>query len=440
MSKRNKYLILAGVGILLVVLLFFLPKKNSDGKESSDDPKSEVNEGNKSDSSVIKKPVNPAGTYLLYNLLKKYSKTKSIRTLQTTHDRDLSALLPMTNENGYPNLYVSISESFFPKKKDLNYLEKFVSAGNYAMISSEDFSANFSKEIFGKNYLINYYFYDTSIYVHFNHPEFSSQDDLTLYSEELNFHGHPKYRHYGYFYDEYIDDETIKISGFDDHTNCVMIPYGDGFFIIHTQPYNFSNINVARKDGKTNAENIYSHYPYNNIYWHQNFGKYSEYRGIPKPKVKKQLPQIPKSSPLEYILENPMLFMAFILTLIGLAIYMLVFSKRQQRIIPPIEANSNTSLEFLDIISKLYYSQKQHNKLVNHMLNIFVTFVREHYYINLTTKQPDLMLRLSEKSGIEEAKIKSIIEKFRSAKSKQFSEQELIDLYVELEYFYQHCN
>lgn len=424
-----------GVGVLLVVLLYFLAFNPS----SQSDEEAPVI-GNKADSSVIKKPVNPTGTYLLYNLVKKYSKTKSIQTIQTTSEKTLFDLLPLTNTNGYPNLYVSLAEKYKLKTADYEHLTNFVSAGNYAMISAEEFTNTFTNEVMDEKFVTTTYFYDTNIYVHFNHPDFKSQQDLRLLTGDINLHGNPIYLDFGFFRDELITEDMIKISESQSHVNCVMLPFGDGFFVIHTQPHNFSNMNIVRKDGKVNAENIFSHFPYNNIYWHQNFGKYSEYRGQPKPKEKKQPQKYSRSSPLEFIISNPMLFTAFVLILIGLLLYVLVYSKRQQRIIPPVESNNNTSLEFLDVVSKLYYQQKQHNKLVNHMLKIFVTFVRERYYINLTTKQSDLPKRLSEKSGIEEARIKELIDRFRSAKSKQFSEQELIDLYVELEYFYQHCN
>lgn len=418
----------------MVLLYFFASGSDSDSEETS------PTLGNKADSSVIKKPVNPAGTYILYNLVRKYSKTKSIRTIQTTNEKYLDDVLPLTSHNGYPNLYVALGEDYSIKKTDYEYLLDFVSAGNYAMIAAEEFSNGFTNRLIDEKFVTTPYFYDTIISIHFNHPDFKSQENLKLYAEQLNFHGKLKYRDFGFFRDEIITDEMIKISGSDNHVNCLMVPYGDGFLIINTQPYNFSNINASRKDGKIYAENVFSHFPYTNVYWHSYYGKYSEYRGIPNPKKKKIPYKIPRSSPLEFILKNPMLFMAFMLIIIGLTIYVLVYSKRQQRIIPPIESNNNSSLEFLDIVSKLYYQQKQHNKLVNHMLQIFVTFVRERYFINLTTKHPDLPLRLSEKSGIEEEKIKDIIERFRSAKSKQFNEQELIDLYVQLEYFYQHCN
>lgn len=434
MSKRSKYLILAGVGITIVVLLYFLASGNSGTSN-----KEEVID-NKADSSVVKKPINPSGTFLLYNLIKKYTKTKSIQTIQTTDEKRLHDLLPMQHENDFPNLYISISENYNVKKSDYDYMLDFVSAGNYAFISAEKFSNSFCNKLIGDKYITTVYFYDTAININFIHPDFADQGNLVLQCDELNYHGKPKYREFGFFRDDALYNETIKISELSGHVNCIMVPYGDGFVILHSQPYNFSNVNLAIIDGKTNAENIFSHYPYNNVYWHQNFGKYSEYRGVPKPKQKKQPHKISRSSPLEYILENPMLFMAFILILIGLLLYIIVFSKRQQRIIPPIEPNDNSSLEFLDVVSKLYYQQKQHNKLVNHMLNIYVAFVRDRYYINLTTKQPDLPKRLSEKSGIEEERITQLINTFRSAKSKQFSEQELIDLYIQLEYFYQNCN
>lgn len=392
------------------------------------------------DTTQISKPVNPSGTYLLYNLLKQYEKTVSIKTIQTTDTISLEDILPLDDYNSSPNLYVSISEAFYLTKTDRNHLLDFVSEGNYAIISTHDFSYKMTQELFGYDDVTASYYYDTAIQINYLHPQFKNKNDLNIVNEDINFHGKPKYKDFLFFNDWRLDEDIISISGNKEYLNCVMLKYGDGFFILHTQPGNFSNVNIARKDGKTNAENIFSHFPKNNIYWHQNFGKYSEYRGIPRPKENKQPKKNSRSSPLQFILEQPALLAAFILLIVGTVLYMLVFSKRQQKIIPPIESNENSSLEFMDIVSKLFFQQKQHNKLVNHMVQIFISFLRERYYINLAQKDPNVITRISEKSGIDEYRIRDIINTLKSAKTKRFTEQELIDLHVQLEYFYKHCN
>ena len=63
MKQSHKYLVLAGTLIALVILFFFvgLPSEGNSQKE----PVVSL----KKDSLIIKKPVNPSGTFLLYQLL-----------------------------------------------------------------------------------------------------------------------------------------------------------------------------------------------------------------------------------------------------------------------------------------------------------------------------------------------------------------------------------
>lgn len=431
MNKNTKYLIIGGAILLLLFGVYYF--SNSSGSQNE-------SEKTKKDTTEVGKPINPTGTYLLYNLLKSYEKTISIKTIQTTDSITLESLLPKENINGKPNLYINISEYFYLNHEDRNYLIDFVKEGNYAFISADIFATYFSQDFTDYSNFIDYYFYDTLLYVNFEHPNLRKNEPLELLNEEINFHGHPKYTVYPFFDDSKLNTSHIRISSSDGHYNCLMKAYGNGFMIVHTQPGNFSNINIATKDGKINAENIFSHFSDNNIHWHQNFGKYSEYRGIPKPKTNKVPPQNSRKSPLEYIISHPALFTAFILILIGLVIYMIVFSKRKQKIIPPIPANANSSLEFIDVVSKLYFQQKQHNKLVNHMFLIFVAFLRDKYYINISKKDPQIVTRISEKSGISEEKIKEIFTTFKKAKTNKFTEKELIELHIMLEYFYKKCN
>jgi len=431
LKNNSKYIVIGGILVIVLVLIYFLNGSSA----SSDGDKS-----NQKDTTKISKPVNPAGTYLLYNLLKKYEKTTSIQTIQTTDTISLEDLLPLENFNLEPNLYVSISESFYLNGRDRNYLMDFVYEGNYAIISSQDFGTKLTQEFFGYDDITASYYYDTAIHINYLHPQFKNKTDLVILNEDINFHGRSIYKDFLFFNDWRLGNDYISISGSHEYLNCIMIPHGEGFFILHTQPGNFSNVNIARKDGKTNAENIFSHFPKNNIYWHQNFGKYSEYRGIPQPKKSKPPKKSSRSSPLQFIISQPALLAAFVLLIAGMLLYMLVFSKRRQKIIPPVESNENSSMEFMDIVSKLYFQQKQHNKLVNHMIQIYISFLRERYYINLAQKDPKIVTRIAEKSGIDEERIKNILTTFKSAKTKRFTEQELIDLHVQLEYFYKNCN
>ncbi len=433
MDSKNKYLILGGALIALIALVYFM-------QTGANGSKNDLPEG--SDTTSIQKPINPAGTYVLYNLLKNFDNTASIETFQTSKEDKLKDLLPLEFINGLPSLYISISPEFYLKNSDIEHLNKFVENGNYALISTQQFSSNFTDKLLHNNSVSNISVVDTVVSVNFLHKDYKQPKPLNLYSEELNFHGYSKYKDWYCFNDNTLSQTKVIALTQDEqgNTSAILIKHGKGAYLLQSQPSNFSNVNLSRSDGKKYAENLFSHFPDNNIKWHQNFSKYSNYRGLPKPKKKTDPTKLQRTSPLQFILKTPALFAALILIMAGLFLYMAVFSKRRQKIIPPIESNNNTSMEFVSVVSTLYFQQKQHNKLVKHLLQIFRTFILEHYYINLNSKRSDTIDLISEKSNISKEKITDIIKTFKKAKNSQFKEQDLIELYTKLDYFYKHCN
>ena len=229
-----------------------------------------------------------------------------------------------------------------------------------------------------------------------------------------------------------------------DYPICIRLKYGKGFFIIHSTPAAFSNYNMFNKGGKYHAEVVLSHLPKGNIYWHHDFGKHSPYRGIPQPTYSEQGSSnevnYPKSSPLQYIMMVPSLFTALILLMVGVLLYMIFQSKRRQRIIPTIESNENSSLEFVQTISTLYFQQKRHDKLIKHKELIFLSFLRQHYHVSSPIITPDFITKVAQKSGVGEKHIKDIFTTLVKGKeNKNVTESELISLYNKLEYFYKNC-
>ena len=94
MRLSKKYLILGGALILALVLVYFLGR----GRQSSSGIKKNY-EASQNDSLIIKKPINPTGTFLLYHLLKNYKNTSSLQKIQTSREASLSELLPKEQKN-----------------------------------------------------------------------------------------------------------------------------------------------------------------------------------------------------------------------------------------------------------------------------------------------------------------------------------------------------
>ncbi len=83
MALSKKYLILGGALIMALVLVYFF----GGGRQSNSGIKNN-SEASRNDSLIIKKPINPTGTFLLYQLLKNYKNTSSLQKIQTSQDAD----------------------------------------------------------------------------------------------------------------------------------------------------------------------------------------------------------------------------------------------------------------------------------------------------------------------------------------------------------------
>ena len=87
------------------------------------------------------------------------------------------------------------------------------------------------------------------------------------------------------------------------------------------------------------------------------------------------------NSPLKYILSQPPLAWGWYI-LLGMAVLYLIFrAKRRQRVIPVLEKNENTSLEFINTIGRLYFIQNNHRQLALEKMKLFLGFIREHYHL-----------------------------------------------------------
>ena len=442
MGRAKKYLILGGALIVMFVLVYFL------GRDSQSNSSIKNTFGSsRVDSLIIKKPINPEGTFLLYHLLKNHKTTSSLQKIQTSPGVSLSELLPKEKKNDCNNIYCAIAEDVHLNDVDSDWLLEFVEAGNCAFIACENLSSKLRTAISDNSYFRFNSYYDTSFVLNFYHPKYLHDYPIEIKNAELNSHRYPTYKNWRYFLDTDLGREFVRIAynNTRDYPVCIRLQYGKGVFIIHSAPSAFSNYNMFNEGGKYHSEVIFSHLPKGNIYWHHDFGKYSPYRGVPQPTYSEQESSnkvnYPKSSPLQYIMRVPALFTALILLIIGILLYMIFQSKRRQQIIPTMESNDNSSLEFVQTVSVLYFQQKRHDKLIKHKELIFLSFLRQHYHVSSPKITPDFITKVAQKSGIAENHVKDIFTTLsRGKENRNVSENELINLYNKLEYFYKHCH
>src|SRR5690606_643587 len=140
---------------------------------------------------------------------------------------------------------------------------------------------------------------------------------------------------------------------------------------------------------------------------------------------------------LAVLLQYPGL-KAGLLTAIGaLLVFILMESRRKQRIIPVIPAVQNDSLEFIKTIGRLYHEKGDHKNLVQKMSQYFLDHVRSKFYIRTQNLDENFIKSLHQKSGYPEFELKEITDFILFVEtSPAISENQMARFHKELEKFY----
>ncbi len=200
------------------------------------------------------------------------------------------------------------------------------------------------------------------------------------------------------------------------------IEYGDGQIYLHTIPDMFCNVYSKQDYYRHQYNEIISHLDADRVILQNKKHKFNFFDNSPK------------ESPIQFILSTPSLKWAYYLTLFSLLLFTIFRSKRLQRIIPTIEKEENTSLQYINTISKIYQSQNQNNKLVDRIREVFLQKMKAKYYLDPNTD--NFVESLSKKSKVKEEDINKILHKLNSARSSDFTDDQLIVLYKQIESFY----
>lgn len=137
-------------------------------------------------------------------------------------------------------------------------------------------------------------------------------------------------------------------------------------------------------------------------------------------------------SPLRFVLSKRSFRWTIYLLLALMAIYFLAESRRKMRAVPLVEKKKNTTLDFVDTISRLYRSSNRNDKMRDKMEANFYSYVEQKYF--LYTSQIDFWEKLQSKSKVQENLLNRIKNEFES--KNELTDLELKGVYNKLNMFY----
>jgi hypothetical protein len=121
-------------------------------------------------------------------------------------------------------------------------------------------------------------------------------------------------------------------------------------------------------------------------------------------------------------------------------LYLIFRAKRRQRVIPVLEKNANTSLEFIGTIGRLFFINNNHRQLAAQKMRLFLIFVRERYHLPTKELNEQFTKGLAVRSNVPEEHILKILNLNRNIDNSGFlSEDTLVDFHRLMERFYRQC-
>ncbi|HET7179650.1 MAG TPA: DUF4350 domain-containing protein [Chryseosolibacter sp.] len=367
----------------------------------------------------------PYGTMFIEKMLESYRADDALKMNDKVPLRKLLKDMPAPGTD-----YVLVGHSIFLDELSLKALVDFIDAGGNAFIAT----------VTPPTQLLNAIYYkECGAYIEY-------ESNLTP-DVRLNFFHESLKRENGYQYafrfgdtDEPYPWSFIKDGVFCDSTkslvplgyqeynrvNFVKIPAGEGNLFLHSNPLVFTNYFLTRQDKVDYAAAVFSHLDGERMIWDE-YSKIASSRGNAY------------DSPLYYILRQPALKYAWWMLLITVALYVVFAARRRQRVIPVLETKTNTSLEFINLISRLHYKNGNHVDMARKKMKYFLYFVRSKYGIHAETFSEGQMRMLAEKARVNIADVRAIFSQYYLIEEKFSSYIEpnrLVDLYESIENFY----
>lgn len=370
----------------------------------------------------IKKDKNPFGTSAIFELLSSLfdnvSETKG--TIYTT----------LNNTNKKENTYIIINQEFSPDELDTRELLDFVKNGNNVFIAANYFLGKFADTL--KLKTDNYYNIDwdlsddsaniKSLYKQYDTAKINFITPSLKNSKEYVFTKGAENTYFTSF-----DTSKAIALGTNQYEklNFIKIPFGKGAIYANTLPEVFCNYHVAHKINYEYAIKAFSYLPDGAIIWDEYY----------------KVGNVKQDNFLRVIFDNKALASAYYLALISLILFMIIGTKRKQRIIPVLEPFENTTLKFVETVGTLYYQTGDHKNIANKKITFFLEYIRNTFHVKTNMYDDIFIERISNLSGINKEKVHALFYYFSDIEIKtQISQQELIKLNGMIEEFHQLSN
>jgi len=140
---------------------------------------------------------------------------------------------------------------------------------------------------------------------------------------------------------------------------------------------------------------------------------------------------------LRVIFDHPPLAWAYIIAVGGLLLFVFFEMKRRQRIIPVIDPLINSSVEFVKVVGKVYYQQRDNRDIAEKKISYFLAYIRTAYRLKTMHTDAELAAAIIAQSGASEETVTELFKAINAINNKgKLSDNQLINLNKLIEKFH----
>lgn len=325
------------------------------------------------------------------------------------------------SSTGRNQAVIIVANNFNADRFELNQISDFIYNGNYVFIIARTFSTdaqNFFDFSYGQN-----------IFSQFMGVE---DDSLTVSLDTPVFNVHTQYVYPGRKYESWLyaldSTKTIVLGRSGEDVNFIQLNKGGGSVFIHSAPLAFSNYFILHKDNIRYFEQALSVIPRDveKIVWNEYYLNKRSSENNKKP------------SWLKVLFRYPEFKWGLLTALFGLLLFIILGSRRRQRMIPLYPKPKNESLDFVRTMGRLYHNRRDHHNLAKKMAIYFLEHVRSVYKLTTHNLDEQFIDTLHFKSGFPKEHLNEIISFIHYVRTNStVSENQLATFHKQLESFYQ---
>ena len=352
---------------------------------------------------------NPFGAFIPYKELKQIFSNAHIQS------HKIPAYNVLHNKYETNSAYIFLEPEFKPGKTDLDELLQYVEDGNTVFLSSFYIDKKLLDTLGVKMESFVSLVSRDSTSVNFVNPLLKAKENYTFKRSMID----------GYFKELKKKDSTFVLGITQDSLpDFIKVLYGKGYFLLHAAPLCFSNYFMLYKNNKEYISKALSYIAPDTrtLHWDE---YYKAGRDEP-------------DTPLRFFLSNTFLTWALWLTITAFIVLVFFEMKRRQRIIPVVEPLRNTTLDFVETVSSVYYSQHDNNSIAKKKIQFWFDYVRQRYYISTQNTDEVFVQQLERKSGVSKELIERILKNIKRAEAQPAVTNELLaELSNSIDEFYQ---